>query len=202
MAGQILLISGPSGSGKSSLLNRLFGEFKNIYFSISSTTREPRNGEKDGVNYHFISKEQFENDIKEGLFLEWAQVHGNYYGTSLRPVVHALNEDKIVIFDIDVQGFLLARKQYRTLTSVFLSTKDDITLENRLKNRGTESNESINERLANAFGEMKYMKEYDYIIINDDLDKAYEELRAIFISMQVKSANYDIDALLNEWKTK
>ena len=93
MSRQILLISGPSGSGKSSLLSKLFAEFKDkLYFSISSTTRAARQGEKDGVNYHFISQEQFQADIKAGLFLEWANVHGNLYGTSLRPVTHALNE--------------------------------------------------------------------------------------------------------------
>lgn len=201
MAGQILLISGPSGSGKSSLLNKLFSEFDNIYFSISSTTRAPREGEKNGVNYHFISKDEFEDDIKSGHFLEWANVHGNYYGTSLKPVIKALNENKIVIFDIDVQGFFLARKQDLAITSVFVSTKDKSTLESRLKNRGTETKQSIDERLKNAAKEMEYLKEYDYIVINDDLNKAYNELRAIFISMKVQSKNIDTKTLLNKWQT-
>lgn len=200
MTGQVLLISGPSGSGKSSLLNKLFSEFKNTYFSISSTTRAPRDGEKNGVNYHFISKDEFEADIKAGHFLEWANVHGNFYGTSLKPVIKALNENKIVIFDIDVQGFILARKQDFALTSVFVTTKDKSTLENRLKNRGTENNESIKERLKNATGEMEYLKEYDYIIINEDLEKAYDELRSVFISMQNKSSNIDINALKAKWQ--
>ena len=200
MTGQVLLISGPSGSGKSSLLNKLFSEFKNTYFSISSTTRAPRDGEKNGVNYHFISKDEFEADIKAGHFLEWANVHGNFYGTSLKPVIKALNENKIVIFDIDVQGFILARKQDFALTSVFVTTKNKSTLENRLKNRGTENNESIKERLKNATGEMEYLKEYDYIIINEDLEKAYDELRAVFISMQNKSSNIDINALKAKWQ--
>lgn len=201
MAGQILLISGPSGSGKSSLLNKLFSEFDNIYFSISSTTRAPREGEKNGVNYHFISKDEFEDDIKSGHFLEWANVHGNYYGTSLKPVIKALNENKIVIFDIDVQGFFLARKQDLAITSVFVSTKDKSTLESRLKNRGTETKQSIDERLKNAAKEMEYLKEYDYIVINDDLNKAYDELRAIFISMKAQSKNIDTKTLLNKWQT-
>ncbi len=200
MIGQVLLISGPSGSGKSSLLNKLFSEFKNTYFSISSTTRAPRDGEKNGVNYHFISKDEFEADIKAGHFLEWANVHGNFYGTSLKPVIKALNENKIVIFDIDVQGFILARKQDFALTSVFVTTKDKSTLENRLKNRGTENNESIKERLKNATGEMEYLKEYDYIIINEDLEKAYDELRSVFISMQNKSSNIDIGTLKAKWQ--
>lgn len=201
MSRQILLISGPSGSGKSSLLSRLFAEFKDkLYFSISSTTRTPRAGEKDGVNYHFITKEQFENDIKAGLFLEWAHVHDNLYGTSLRPVTHALNEGKVVVFDIDVQGYLLAKKQYpKEITAIFISTKDSNTLISRLKNRGTENDESIKTRLQNAKNEMKYIKEYDHIIVNDDLEVAYESLRAIFISMSSKCANFEIDEFCQNW---
>lgn len=120
----ILLISGPSGSGKSSLIKRLFAEFDNLYFSISSTTRAPREGEKDGVNYYFISKEEFEKGIANGEFLEWACVHNNFYGTNLRPVKAALDAGKVVVFDIDVQGFELANKHYKDeITSVFSPQK-------------------------------------------------------------------------------
>lgn len=201
MSRQILLISGPSGSGKSSLLSKLFSEFGDkLYFSISSTTRTPRTGEKDGINYHFITKEQFESDVNAGLFLEWANVHGNLYGTSLRPVTHALNKGKVVVFDIDVQGYLLAKKQYpKEITAIFISTKNASTLDSRLKNRGTENDESIKTRLQNAKNEMKYIKEYDYIIVNDDIEKAYESLRAIFISMSSKCANFEINEFCQNW---
>lgn len=203
MRGQILLLSGPSGSGKSTVLSRLFAEFSNVYFSISSTTRSPRAGEKDGVNYHFISLEEFEKDIKDGLFLEWARVHGNYYGTSLKPVLEALNDDKIVVFDIDVQGYFLAQKKYaKQITSVFLTTKNSTQLENRLKNRASETQESIKERLKNASKEMEYIDKYDYIIINDDVNKAYDELRAIFISIGLKSSNIKADEFLKIWNNK
>ncbi len=203
MRGQILLLSGPSGSGKSTVLSRLFAEFSNVYFSISSTTRSPRAGEKDGVNYHFISLEEFEKDIKDGLFLEWARVHGNYYGTSLKPVLEALNDDKIVVFDIDVQGYFLAQKKYaKQITSVFLTTKNATQLENRLKNRASETQESIKERLKNASKEMEYIDKYDYIIINDDVNKAYDELRAIFISIGLKSSNIKADEFLKIWNNK
>ena len=203
MRGQILLLSGPSGSGKSTVLSRLFAEFSNVYFSISSTTRSPRAGEKDGVNYHFISLEEFEKDIKDGLFLEWARVHGNYYGTSLKPVLEALNNDKIVVFDIDVQGYFLAQKKYaKQVTSVFLTTKNATQLENRLKNRASETQESIKERLKNASKEMEYIDKYDYIIINDDVNKAYDELRAIFISICLKSSNIKADEFLKIWNNK
>lgn len=203
MSAQILLLSGPSGSGKSTLLSRLFAEFSNTYFSISSTTRRPRDGEQNGVNYHFISQEDFERDIKAGLFLEWAKVHGNYYGTSLKPVIQALNDGKIVVFDIDVQGFFLAQKKYSgQITSVFLTTKNASELESRLKNRASESEESIKERLKNASEEMKNIDKYDYIIINDDANKAYDELRSIFISMCIKSTNVDTNELLTTWNNK
>ena len=201
MSRQILLISGPSGSGKSSLLSKLVAEFKDkLYFAISSTTRAARQGEKDGVNYHFISQEQFQADINAGLFLEWANVHGNLYGTSLRPVTHALNEGKVVVFDIDVQGYLLAKKQYpKEITSVFISTKNSSILASRLENRGSENNESIKTRLENAKNEMKYIKDYDHIIVNDDLEAAYESLRAIFISMHSKCANFEIEEFCQNW---
>lgn len=203
MRGQILLLSGPSGSGKSTVLSRLFAEFSNVYFSISSTTRSPRAGEKDGINYHFISLEEFEKDIKDGLFLEWAKVHGNYYGTSLKPVLEALNDDKIVVFDIDVQGYFLAQKKYaKQITSVFLTTKNATQLENRLKNRASETQESIKERLKNASKEMEYIDKYDYIIINDDVNKAYDELRAIVISIGLKSSNIKADEFLKIWNNK
>lgn len=203
MRGQILLLSGPSGSGKSTVISRLFAEFSNVYFSISSTTRSPRAGEKDGVNYHFISLAEFEKDIKDGLFLEWARVHGNYYGTSLKPVLEALNNDKIVVFDIDVQGYFLAQKKYaKQITSVFLTTKNATQLENRLKNRASETQESIKERLKNASKEMEYIDKYDYIIINDDVNKAYDELRAIFISIGLKSSNIKADEFLKIWNNK
>ena len=102
--GAILILSGPSGCGKSTLLKEVYKEISDYYFSISTTTRDPRVGEVDGVDYFFVSKEEFENDIKENNFLEYALVHGNYYGTSLKPINKALEEKKLVIFDIDVQG--------------------------------------------------------------------------------------------------
>lgn len=144
MSGQILILSGPSGSGKSTLLSKLMKEFDGIYFSISSTTRSIREGEIAGVSYHYISEDEFKRGIDEGKFLEWAQVHKNYYGTSLEPVEAALKAGKIVIFDIDVQGFHLAQKKYgEIITSVFVTTKNRDELKKRLKLRGTDSDEVI-----------------------------------------------------------
>lgn len=203
MSGQILILSGPSGSGKSTLLSRLMSEFDDIYFSISSTTRSIREGEIAGVSYHYISEDEFKRGIDEGKFLEWAQVHKNYYGTSLEPVEAALKAGKIVIFDIDVQGFHLAQKKYgEIITSVFVTTKNRGELKKRLKLRGTDSDEVIENRLFNAATEMAHISEYDYLIINENLEKSYLDLRAIFSSLLVKVENYAVNQVIDDWCNK
>lgn len=203
MSGQILILSGPSGSGKSTLLSKLMKEFDDIYFSISSTTRSIREGEIAGVSYHYISEDEFKRGIDEGKFLEWAQVHKNYYGTSLEPVEAALKAGKIVIFDIDVQGFHLAQKKYgEIITSVFVTTKNRDELKKRLKLRSTDSDEVIENRLFNAATEMAHISEYDYLIINENLEKSYLDLRAIFSSLLVKVENYAVNQVIDDWCNK
>lgn len=200
MKGQILIISGPSGSGKSTLLNRLLKEENDLYFSISSTTRAPRQGETEGVNYYFISEDEFKKGIDADEFLEWACVHGNYYGTSLKPVLNALEEGKIAIFDIDVQGFNIAKSKFaKNITSVFITTASKNELKSRLQNRGTDSAETIEKRLINAVGEMEHILEYDYFLINDDLQSCYENLRGILRSMRLKTSNLDAKEIINKW---
>ncbi|WP_298085786.1 guanylate kinase [uncultured Campylobacter sp.] len=200
MKGQILIISGPSGSGKSTLLNRLLKEENDLYFSISSTTRAPRQGETDGVNYYFISEDEFKKGIDADEFLEWACVHGNYYGTSLKPVLKALEDGKIAIFDIDVQGFNIAKSKFaKNITSVFITTASKNELKSRLQNRGTDSAETIEKRLINAVGEMEHILEYDYFLINDDLQNCYENLRGILRSMRLKTSNLDAKEIINKW---
>lgn len=200
MKGQILIISGPSGSGKSTLLSRLLKEESDLYFSISSTTRAPRQGETDGVNYYFISEDEFKKGIDADEFLEWACVHGNYYGTSLKPVLKALEEGKIAIFDIDVQGFNIAKSKFaKNITSVFITTASKNELKSRLQNRGTDSAETIEKRLINAVGEMEHILEYDYFLINDDLQSCYENLRGILRSMRLKTSNLDAKEIINKW---
>ena len=200
MKGQILIISGPSGSGKSTLLNRLLKEENDLYFSISSTTRAPRQGESDGVNYYFTSEDEFKKGIDADEFLEWACVHGNYYGTSLKPVLKALEEGKIAIFDIDVQGFNIAKSKFaQNITSVFITTASKNELKSRLQNRGTDSAETIEKRLINAVGEMEHILEYDYFLINDDLQNCYENLRGILRSMRLKTSNLDAKEIINKW---
>ena len=200
MKGQILIVSGPSGSGKSTLLSRLLKEENDLYFSISSTTRAPRQGETDGVNYYFISEDEFKKGIDADEFLEWACVHGNYYGTSLKPVLNALEEGKIAIFDIDVQGFNIAKSKFtKNITSVFITTASKNELKSRLQNRGTDSAETIEKRLINAVGEMEHILEYDYFLINDDLQSCYENLRGILRSMRLKTSNLDAKEIINKW---
>lgn len=200
MKGQILIVSGPSGSGKSTLLGRLLKEENDLYFSISSTTRAPRQGETEGVNYYFINKDEFKKGIDAGEFLEWACVHGNYYGTSLKPVLKALEEGKIAIFDIDVQGFNIAKSKFaENITSVFITTASKNELKSRLQNRGTDSAQTIEKRLINAVGEMKHILEYDYFLINDDLQNCYENLRGILRSMRLKTSNLDAKKIINKW---
>ena len=200
MKGQILIISGPSGSGKSTLLSRLLKEENDLYFSISSTTRAPRQGETEGVNYYFTSKDEFKKGIDADEFLEWACVHGNYYGTSLKPVLKALKEGKIAIFDIDVQGFNIAKSKFaKNITSVFITTASKNELKSRLQNRGTDSAQTIEKRLINAVGEMEHILEYDYFLINDDLQNCYENLRGILRSMRLKTSNLDAKEIINKW---
>ena len=200
MKGQILLISGPSGSGKSTLINRLMKEEKDIYFSISCTTREIRQGEKDGVDYYFLSVDEFKKGIENGEFLEWALVHKNYYGTSLKPVLKAFEENKVVIFDIDVQGFDIARSKFKDeITSVFITTKNSTELRTRLEKRGTNSQEDIERRLNNAVGEMSHIKDYDFLLINDDLEQTYDKFKSIFKSLKCRTKYANLSEFIDKW---
>lgn len=203
MRGKILLISGPSGSGKSTLIKRLIAEFGDeLYFSISSTTREMREGETDGVNYHFISESEFRAGIDRGDFLEWANVHGKFYGTSLKVVASELERSKTVLFDIDVQGYEIVRGKVprSELASVFITTPSLSELRARLQARGSNADTDIALRLQNAQEEMKRLGEYDYLIINDRLEQAYENFRSIYKAIRLETASRDINKLIEIWK--
>lgn len=198
--GAILIISGPSGCGKSTLLKEVYNNIDNYYFSISTTTRSPRDGERNGVDYYFVTKEEFEKDIEDGNFLEYAKVHDNYYGTSLKPIIESLNNGKLVIFDIDVQGHKIVRKKLHALiTSVFITTPSLQVLKDRLYSRNSDANDVIEKRLKNAQIEIDSFLEYDYLIINDDLEKSTKEMLAIANIARRKTKIFDKEAILNSW---
>ncbi len=196
----IVIISGPSGAGKSSLCDKLFKHFDNIYFSISSTTRYIRDGEIDGVHYHFISHEEFINGINNNLFLEWAKVHNNYYGTQRKQVDDALNQGKIILFDVDIQGQKSIKKFYPNATSIFITTPNMAVLEHRLRNRALDSKESIDTRLSLAYDEMRSIGNFDFVIVNDDFDKSFNGFLSIVKSIYFKNTESFSKNLIDTWR--
>ena len=175
MRGKLIIVSGPSGSGKSTV-TKIVKDKLNIPLSISATTRNPRDGEIDGKDYFFLSKEEFKNKIANDEFYEYAEVHGNYYGTLKKTVEENLDKGLNVILEIDVQGALIAKEKKKDAVLVFFRTKDMDILEKRLRDRKTDSEEVIQTRLKNAETEMKYEDKYNYTIINENLDDSIQEL--------------------------
>jgi len=160
-----------------------------------------RKGEVDGVDYHFVDKEEFEREIEEDQFLEYAVVHGNYYGTSLRPVKEALSQGKLVIFDIDVQGNSAINSRLGDITtSVFITPPTLSELKRRLQNRSTDEEEVIERRIKMARKEIQRVSEYEYLLINDDLEEAAKKLRIIATTARFKKSNDEINAFVNQWE--
>lgn len=200
-SGAILVLSGPSGAGKSSLINKIKDNIGPIYFSISTTTRGMREGEVDGVHYHFVSVDTFKKDIEAEMFLEYAIVHGNYYGTSLGPVKQALKEGKLVIFDIDVQGHDAVQSRLSDITtSVFITTPTLEELKKRLYNRSTDSEAVIAGRIEMAKREVQRISEYDFLVVNDDLDEAAEVLISIAKAARMKIPTLQINEFVQKWE--
>lgn len=200
-SGAILVLSGPSGAGKSSLLKEVIKDIGECYFSISTTTRPIRAGEEDGVHYHFVDEAEFKQDIEQELFLEYAIVHGNYYGTSIKPVKEALKEGKLVIFDIDVQGnATIINRLGDITTSVFISPPTLSELKKRLEARQTDSQEVIDRRIDMAKREMQRVSEYDFLIVNDNLQEAAEVLRVIAKAARVKIPANEINDFVRSWE--
>jgi guanylate kinase len=198
--GAILVLSGPSGAGKSSLIAQIIDHIGATYFSISTTTRPMREGERDGVHYHFVSQDEFKREIEAEMFLEYALVHGNYYGTSLGPVKKALKEGKLVIFDIDVQGHDAVQNRLADITtSVFITTPTLQELKSRLHNRRTDSDEIIAKRLEMAIREVQRISEYDFLVVNDDLDEAAKVLISIAKAARMKIPTQQINEFVQLW---
>ena len=199
--GVVLVLSGPSGAGKSSIINKISKDIGEYYFSISTTTRPMREGEVDGIHYHFVSKEEFTKDIEEDNFLEHATVHGNFYGTSLKPVREALSQGKLVIFDIDVQGNTAVNNRLGDITtSVFITPPSLSELRKRLLNRSTDTQEVIDGRLKMAKREIQRTSEYDFLIVNDDLDLAADVLKQIALTARLKIPQDRINEFVQEWE--
>ncbi|MCK9454641.1 MAG: guanylate kinase [Sulfurimonas sp.] len=200
-SGAILVLSGPSGAGKSSLLNEIIGDIGECYFSISTTTRPPREGEIDGVHYHFVDEAEFKKDIEDELFLEYAIVHGNYYGTSIKPVKEALKKGKLVIFDIDVQGnTTIINRLGDITTSVFISPPTLSELKKRLQTRSTDSKEVIERRIDMAKREIQRISEYDFLVVNDNFAEAAEVLKIIANAARVKIPANEINDFARKWE--
>ncbi|NOY66591.1 MAG: guanylate kinase [Gammaproteobacteria bacterium] len=180
--GTLYVVSAPSGAGKTSLVNALLESYSGIVVSVSHATRDPRPGEKSGVHYHFVSIEEFQQRIENNDFLEHAQVFDNYYGTSKQAVEDKLQQGEDVILEIDWQGARLVRDQLPDCKGIFILPPSVAALEERLRGRGQDSDEIIQRRMQDARSEASHYDEYDYLIINDDFDKAKHELGAIFVA--------------------
>ena len=176
--GRMLVISGPSGSGKSTLCQRLL-EDPRVVFSVSATTRTPRTGEVDGRDYHFIDKERFRAHIEAGDFIEWAEVHGNLYGTLRRPMEEALEEGRVYLLEIDVQGGAQLKALEVPGVYVFIDPPDFDALRARLIGRGTDAPDVIERRLRKAREEVLAKDKYDHVVVNDDLGRALETVRRL-----------------------
>lgn len=179
--GSAFVISAPSGAGKSTLVKRLLDEFPDICYSISCTSRSPRAGEIHGKDYFFLTVPEFRQLIDEHKLVEWAEVHGNYYGTPLEPVERALSEGKDILFDIDTQGAAQIKLSLSEAHFIFILPPSLAELKLRLINRGLDKNETVLKRLENAPGEISAARWYDAVIINDNLDLAYASLRSLYL---------------------
>lgn len=185
--GGVFIVSGPSGSGKDTLLTELFKNHPEIKFSISTITRPMRAGEKEGEKYNFISRESFEKMIAEDYLLEYNSYIGNYYGTPKAPVIKAINDGCDIIIEVDVNGAASIREKLPQAVSIFIMPPSLKELKNRLSGRGTEPEEIINQRMQSALSEIKRATEYDYIVINDDIATAVNDIHSIISSERLKT---------------
>lgn len=180
--GNLIVISGPSGAGKNTIVDGLLKINKNIWLSISATTRSPRGEEKDGVNYYFLTKDEFENRISEGDFLEYAEYNGNYYGTPKSNIVEKLNSGIDVILEIEIQGALKVKEIVPNAIFIFILPPSMSELRRRLILRKTETKDKIIKRFKTAYNEINEVTKYNYVVINDVVDDAVEKVNSILIS--------------------
>jgi guanylate kinase len=182
MTGRLIVLTGPSGVGKGTLLKALLVRHPELHLSISATTRLPRAGEVDGVHYYFYTRDRFEATIAAGALLEWAEFAGNYYGTPIEPVQMQIAQGNSMILEIELAGARQVAKIFPTAIRIFILPPDLATLESRIRDRGTESAEAIEQRLAQAKVEIAAQQEFDHQIVNDDFETALDELDRLVIS--------------------
>lgn len=195
--GLLLVVSAPSGCGKGTILGEILKD-DSFYYSISATTRAPREGEQDGVNYHFITKEEFEQRIAQGGMLEYAQYCGNYYGTPKKEVEQMRDAGRDVILEIEVEGAMKVRDLCPDAVFLFIAPPSVEELRRRLNKRGTEAAEVIEERVSQASRELSYANRYDYIIVNGELEKAIQDFRTVVRAEKLRTKNGNkIDEVLN-----
>ena len=187
--GVLMVFSGPSGCGNGTVLKEFFAQGGEAFLSVSATTRAPRPGEENGVHYFFLQKEEFERMIEQGEILEHASYCGNYYGTPRGPVYERLERGENVILEIEVQGALQIREKCPEAVLVFVLPPSLKELERRLVDRNTEDRETVDRRLSAAAEEIRMAYQYDYVVVNDALDDAVQELKTIFAAEKLKAAN-------------
>lgn len=187
--GQLIVLSGPSGTGKSTVIAELFRQRENIHFSVSYTTRAPRAGEQDGVNYNFVTRQEFERMIADNELLEYAEYVNNYYGTSLKVIHDKLDAGMDVLLDIEVQGAAKVRQRCPEALFIFIAPPSFEELSRRLHNRNTDTEEVIAGRLEKAKEELKEVPNYDYLVINDEVSNAVREIEAILTAAECRVDN-------------
>lgn len=180
--GVLIVISGPSGAGKGTICKELLDKHNNIYISVSATTRSPRAGEVDGINYYFLTKESFEEKVSQNGFLEYANVHGNFYGTPKVNVEKMLEEGKDVILEIDIQGALQVKENFSEGVFIFILPPSMEELKQRIIKRGSETEESLMTRFKNAYKEINYVSKYNYAVVNDTVEDAVNKVRSIILA--------------------
>ncbi|MCI5937494.1 MAG: guanylate kinase [Eubacterium sp.] len=189
--GVLTVISGFSGAGKGTIMKELIQRYQ-YFVSISATTRQPRAGEEHGREYYFYDREQFESMIANDQLIEWAEYVGNYYGTPKEAVEKQLNEGKDVLLEIEMQGGMLVKEQFPDAVLIFITPPSAQELKDRLCGRGTETEEQIANRLARASEEVPYMKSYEYLVVNDDLDEAVEHVHQIITTQHAKMKYHEL----------
>ena len=187
--GFLIVVSGPSGAGKGTVCSAFLKEHEDVAYSVSATTREPRAGEKEGVNYYFLSRGEFESMIENGELLEWAEVYGNYYGTPLKKIEEKLSKGQDILLEIDTQGALNVQKKFPDGVYVFILPPSIEELAKRLRGRGTDSEEAVERRLAAAAGEIAVAREYTYTIVNDTVEHSVQTLAAIVSAEHARTCN-------------